>query len=75
MLELPCPVTMSLPPLILSFSPWEKGRLNKAVSVQHRPLSHGERDRVRGVTAVRFEKPAPRRNERIAMMAKRRGRH
>ena len=35
-------------PLILSFSPWEKGRLNSARSVQHRPLSHGERDRVRG---------------------------
>ncbi len=35
-------------PLILSFSPWEKGRLNGAWSVQHRPLSHGERDRVRG---------------------------
>jgi hypothetical protein len=40
-------------PLILSFSPWEKGRLNSARSVQHRPLSQGERDRVRGVTFVR----------------------
>ena len=38
-------------PLTLSFSPWEKGRLNDARSVQHRPLSHGERDRVRGVTS------------------------
>jgi hypothetical protein len=35
-------------PLILSFSPWEKGRLNKALSLQHRSLSQGERDRVRG---------------------------
>ncbi|MGO8954701.1 MAG: hypothetical protein ACLQF2_15450, partial [Rhodomicrobium sp.] len=33
---------------ILSFSPWERGRLNKAQRSQHRPLSHGERDRVRG---------------------------
>jgi hypothetical protein len=40
-----------LAPLILSFSPWEKGRLNSAQSVQHRPLSQGERDRVRGVAA------------------------
>ncbi len=39
-----------LSPLILSFSPWEKGRLNNAPSVQRRPHSHGERDRVRGVT-------------------------
>ena len=37
-------------PLILSFSPWEKGRLNNARSVPHRPLSQGERDRVRGET-------------------------
>ncbi len=37
-----------LPPLILSFSPWEKGRLNDAASAQQRSLSHGERDRVRG---------------------------
>jgi len=36
------------PPLILSFSQWEKGRLNKAQSVQHRSLSQRERDRVRG---------------------------
>ena len=28
----------------------QKGRLKYARSVQHRPLSHGERDRVRGVT-------------------------
>ncbi len=35
-------------PLILSFSLWEKGRLNDARSLQHRPLSHWERDRVRG---------------------------
>jgi hypothetical protein len=35
-------------PLILSFSQWEKGRLNDARSLQHRPLSHWERDRVRG---------------------------
>ncbi len=34
-------------PLILSFSPWEKGRLNMALSVQHRLLSRGERDGVR----------------------------
>ena len=39
-----------LSPLILSFSPREKGPLNSPRSAQHRPLSHGERDRVRGVT-------------------------
>ena len=36
-------------PLILSFSPWEKGRLDTALSVQQRPLSHRERVGVRGV--------------------------
>ena len=41
---------MSESPLILSFSPWEKGRQNNARSVPHRPLSHGEKDRVRGGT-------------------------
>jgi hypothetical protein len=35
-------------PLMLSFSPWEKGRLNRAPSAQHRPLSQRERERVRG---------------------------
>ncbi len=36
-------------PLILSFPPWEKGRLNDPPSVQQRSLSQWERDRVRGV--------------------------
>jgi hypothetical protein len=40
--------TLSALPLILSFSHREKGRLNIARSVQHRPLSLWERDRVRG---------------------------
>ncbi|MGO8955190.1 MAG: hypothetical protein ACLPWS_03475 [Rhodomicrobium sp.] len=39
-------------PLILSFSPWEKERLNVDLSVQQRPLSHGERDRMRGESAI-----------------------
>ena len=30
---------MAVTPLILSFSPWEKERLNDALSVQQRPLS------------------------------------
>jgi hypothetical protein len=42
------------PPLILSFSLREKGRLNKARSVQHHPLSQRERDRVRGGTVSIF---------------------
>ena len=40
----------SVTPLILSFSPWEKGPLNYPQQEFWRPLSHGERDRVRGVT-------------------------
>jgi mono/diheme cytochrome c family protein len=38
-------------PLTLSLPPWERERLNSARSVPHRPLSHGERDRVRGGTS------------------------
>ena len=41
------PILRSLP-LTLSFSHREKGRLDSARSVQHRSLSQGERDRVRG---------------------------
>ena len=37
-------------PLILSFSPWEKGPLNCPQRKFWRSLSHGERDRVRGGT-------------------------
>ena len=37
-------------PLILSFSPREKGRLNEPRSVQPRSLSQWERDKVRGGT-------------------------
>jgi HlyD family secretion protein len=40
---------LSATPLTLSLSPWERGPSNSARSVPHRPLSHGERDRVRGV--------------------------
>ncbi len=43
-------------PLILSFSPWEKGPLNRARRLRWRPLSHGERDRVRGVTVDPYAK-------------------
>ena len=39
-------------PLILSFPPWEKGRLYNAW--RKRPLSQGERDRVRGVAAYYY---------------------
>ena len=42
----------SIMPLILSFSPWEKGPLNYPQREFWRSLSHGERDRVRGVTPV-----------------------
>jgi hypothetical protein len=45
-------------PLILSFSPGEKGRLNSARSVPHRPLFHGERDRVRGGSLSAVCQPA-----------------
>ncbi len=43
-------------PLILSFSPWEKGPLNRARRLRWRPLSHGERDRVRGGTLDPYAK-------------------
>ena len=37
-----------LAPLILSFSPWERGRCGTLRAQFRRPFSHGERDRVRG---------------------------
>ena len=47
------------PPLILSLSPWEKGRL-LALNVRIQgPFSHGERDRVRGDSPSSFRHPTP----------------
>ena len=43
--------SMAIPgvtPLTLSFSPWERGRLNSPAASIQRSLSHWERDRVRG---------------------------
>ncbi len=39
-------VTVS--PLTLSFSPWERGPLNYPQRKFWRPFSHGEKDRMRG---------------------------
>ncbi len=44
-------------PLILSFSPWEKGPLKYPWRMFEGPLSHGERDRVRGETQMCSDKP------------------
>ena len=41
---------MSESPLILSLSPWERGRCGTLRAMFKGPLSHGERDRVRGGT-------------------------
>ncbi len=44
-------------PLILSFSPWEKGRLNFRCGLFRGSLSHGERDRVRGDSLTDYAIP------------------
>jgi hypothetical protein len=41
---------MSLAPLTLSLSPWERGRMLQASF--RRPFSQGEKDRMRGGTPV-----------------------
>ena len=44
---------MGVTPLTLSLSPWERGPLNYPQWEFRRSLSHWERDRVRGDSAVR----------------------
>ena len=39
-----------LSPLTLSLSPWERGRCCALRGLFRGPFSHGEKDRVRGVT-------------------------
>jgi error-prone DNA polymerase len=55
-------------PPTLSLSPWERGRLNRALRPQHRPFSHGEKDRMRG-ESLDYGRAAHRPGPMLAHMA------